>query len=83
MDVATNPYNPNEFITVGVKHMKFWTYDPKLGKLEEHKGLFEKEGPQVSYLLLLFFFCYALKFKLLIHSLTFCEPELDLLYFPR
>ena len=38
--ITFNPKNSLEFVTFGVKHLKFWKFDEKIGKLQSGRGLF-------------------------------------------
>jgi len=38
--VTFNSNGPLEFVTYGVKHLKYWTFDPNTGKLKGDKGIF-------------------------------------------
>ncbi|KAJ3327661.1 Echinoderm microtubule-associated protein-like 5 [Blyttiomyces sp. JEL0837] len=37
--ITFNPKNSGEFVTFGVKHLKFWTFDAGSGKLKGDRGL--------------------------------------------
>ncbi|KAI9595240.1 WD40-repeat-containing domain protein [Syncephalis fuscata] len=44
LELVFHPTDPHTFITVGVKHIKFWTYDPVANTLDARKGIFGKLG---------------------------------------
>jgi len=42
LDVDNHPKDPNSFVTVGVKHIKFWKFDSASKRFTTKKGLFGK-----------------------------------------
>ncbi|KAJ3210784.1 Echinoderm microtubule-associated protein-like 5 [Dinochytrium kinnereticum] len=38
--ITYNPKSPNEFVTYGVKHLKYWTLDAASGRLSNDRGIF-------------------------------------------
>jgi len=42
LDIDNHPTDPNSFVTVGVKHIKFWKYDNASKRFTTKKGLFGK-----------------------------------------
>jgi WD40 repeat protein len=42
LDIDNHPNDPNSFVTVGVKHIKFWKYDSTSKRFTTKKGLFGK-----------------------------------------
>ncbi|RKP12349.1 WD40-repeat-containing domain protein, partial [Piptocephalis cylindrospora] len=48
--VLFHPTDPNALVTVGVRHIKLWTLDPKEGTLDPKKGVFGTVGKQQTLL---------------------------------
>ncbi|ORX55306.1 WD40 repeat-like protein [Piromyces finnis] len=46
LDIDNHPKDPNSFVTVGVKHIKFWKYDSASKRFTTKKGLFGKNKTQ-------------------------------------
>jgi WD40 repeat protein len=44
LDIVGHPTNPHVFVTLGVKHIKFWQFDPSAKALTSSKGVFGKLG---------------------------------------
>ncbi|KAG4108675.1 WD40 repeat-like protein [Neocallimastix lanati (nom. inval.)] len=42
LDIENHPSDPNSFVTVGVKHIKFWKFDSATKRFTTKKGLFGK-----------------------------------------
>ncbi|ORX87820.1 WD40 repeat-like protein [Anaeromyces robustus] len=42
LDIDNHPKDPNSFVTVGVKHIKFWKFDSTSKRFTTKKGLFGK-----------------------------------------
>jgi len=42
LDIDNHPHDPNSFVSVGVKHIKFWKFDNTSKRFTTKKGLFGK-----------------------------------------
>lgn len=46
LDLDNHPVEPNSFVTVGVKHVKFWKFDGTTKRFTSKKGIFGKANIQ-------------------------------------
>jgi len=46
LDIDNHPTDPNSFVTVGVKHIKFWKFDSTSKRFTTKKGIFGKSKIQ-------------------------------------
>jgi len=69
LDIDNHPTDPNCFVTVGVKHVKFWKFDSASKHFITKKGLFRKAKLQVNFFFFFFFF-FFLQYKLNLYTIN-------------